>query len=151
MKFNLCICIILFFISCNEADTKAGSSNPETALKVPAVSETRANPKKEPVATYSERTDNPLNTWYFKVQLYETPATFRYLVKLQFEEIRGEDTLRLPNLGQPPQPELRKGPDKYSCIIGFKDQQGNFREYKKAYVRNNSLKITALKHYGVRK
>lgn len=143
------IFLIVIFLSCNEASTEKQAPQTSQTSAPPAISETR-DPKKEPVATYSERTDNPLNDWYFKVSLFETPFTFRYLVKLQFEEIRGEDTLRLPNLGVPPQPELRKGPDKYSCIIGFRDRQGNFREYKKAYVRNNSLKLTALKHYGVR-
>ena len=68
---------------------------------------------------------------------------------MEFEEIRGTDTLRLPNFGTMPEPVIQKGSEKYSCIIGFLDQDKNFREYKKVYVKNNVLRITALKHYAV--
>jgi len=105
--------------------------------------------KKEPVAEYRERTDNPLNEWYFSVRLFETRKTFHYLIKLEYEEIHGQDTLKLPNFGTMPQPVIRKGPDKYSCIIGFMDKENQFREYKKVYYTGDRLKITALKHYAV--
>ena len=141
----------LVLVSCSE-NTKSSpegkTSTSETPKAVP-VSETRDTVQRKPVASYSERTDNPLNEWYFKVQLYETKQTFKYLMKLQFEEIRGEDTLIIPNLGFMPQPVIQKGLDSYSCIIGFNDQDGKFRDYKKVYVRNNTLKVTALKHYAV--
>jgi hypothetical protein len=58
-------------------------------------------------------------------RLFETEKTFRYLLKMQFEEIKGEDTLKLPNFGIDPKPELRKGKDKYSCVIGFIDRTIN--------------------------
>jgi len=113
------------------------------------IPETRDSVKTEPVAFFRERTENPLNEWYFSVKLYETKKTFHYLIKLQFEEIIGTDTLRLPNFAITPKPVILKGNEKYSCIIGFLDKDGKFREYKKVYVKNNSLKITALRHYAV--
>jgi hypothetical protein len=70
-------------------------------------------------------------------------------MKMQFEEIRGTDTLKLPNFGIMPEPVIRKGPGKYSCIVGFLDKDKQFREYKKVYIKNDVLKVTALKHYGV--
>jgi hypothetical protein len=109
----------------------------------------RDNVKKEPVAEYRVKTDNPLNDWYFSVRLYETRKTFYYLIKLEHEELTGQDTLKLPNFGTLPQPVIRKGPEKYSCIIGFMDKENQFREYKKVYVIGERLKITALKHYAV--
>jgi hypothetical protein len=119
-------------------------SNP--ANKVPMYRDTVHT---EPVAQFSERTENPLNDWYFSVRLYETKKTFHYLIRLQYEEIKGIDTLKLPNFGMPPNPIVKKGPEKYSCIIGFTDKEGAFREYKKIYVKGNHLKITAIKHYAV--
>ncbi len=116
------------------------------AASVPAK---RDQVRKEPVAQYRVKTDNPLNDWYFSVELYETPNTFQYLLKLQYEEIRGADTLKLPNFGRMPEPVIQKGPEKYSCIIGFKDKDDQFREYKKVYMKDGHLKVTALKHYGV--
>ncbi len=115
-----------------------------------AIPELRKEVKSDAVEVYKEKTDNPLNDWYFSVKLYETEKTFNYLMKLQFEEITGEDTLRLPNFGNEPKPVIHKGKDKFSCIIGFMDNENKFREYKLVHVENNNhLKVTTLKHYSV--
>ncbi|THU39449.1 hypothetical protein FAM09_13165 [Niastella caeni] len=127
-----------------EKTTPAIKAEPPAA-KVPEYRES-VNP--EPVAEYKERTDNPLNDWYFSIKLYETPKTFQYVMKLKYEEMEGDDTLNLPNVGTPPQPVIQKGEDKYSCIVGFMDNHNQFREYKKVYVKNDQLKVTSLKHYS---
>lgn len=148
------LCILLL-ISCGQGNENASAKTDTTATTEPAlrpenVPLERDSVQKEPVAEYKVRTENPLNDWYFQVRIFETPKTFHYLIKLQFEEIRGQDTLKLPNFGMLPKPVIQKGPDQYSCIIGFMDKENKFREYKKVYVKENSLKIEALKHYGVR-
>jgi len=113
--------------------------------------ETRAHVKKEPVAEYRVKTENQLNDLFFTVRLYETPMTMKYLAKVDFEGLTGEDTIRLPDVGIPPHPVLQKGPEKYSCIIGLMDNNNTFRELKKVYVtgKGSELKITTLKHYRV--
>jgi len=113
--------------------------------------EFRTHVKKEPVAEYRVQTDNQLNELYFTVRLYETPVTMKYLAKVDFEGMGGEDTIKLPDLGMPPHPVLQKGPEKYSCIIGLIDNKQAFRELKKVYVKGEGreLKITTLKHYRV--
>lgn len=113
--------------------------------------ELREHVKKEPVAEYRVRTDNRLNDMYFSVRLYETPLTMKYLARVEFEGITGDDTIKLPDIGTPPQPVLQKGPEKYSCIIGLRDNNKDFRELKKVYVteKGQQLKITTLKHYMV--
>lgn len=156
MRFILTGIILSILISCGQGnveptaktDTAAKSETP--ALRPENISPDRDNVQTEPVAEYKVRTENPLNDWYFRVRLYETPKTFHYLIKLEFEEIHGQDTLKLPNFGTLPKPVIQKGPGQYSCIIGFMDKENNFREYKKVYVKENTLKITALKHYGVK-
>jgi hypothetical protein len=119
---------------------------PPPAEKVPMY---RTTVNAEPVAEYKEKTDNPLNDWYFSVKLYETPKTFQYVMRLKYEEMEGDDTLYLPNVGTVPKPVIQKGDDKYSCIVGFIDNHDQFREYKKVYVKNDQLKVTSLKHYSV--
>ena len=137
------------------AVTKAGSAEKTNApaIKAPPPAEKvplyRATVKAEPVAEYQEKTDNPLNDWYFSVKLYETPKTFQYVMKLKYEEMEGDDTLNLPNVGVLPKPVIQKGEDKYSCIVGFMDNHDQFREYKKVYVKYDQLKVTSLKHYTV--
>lgn len=143
---------ILSIIGCEQpakpdtADQGTESNKKPLTIKIP---EYRDSVRKQPVAQHQEKVDNPLNDWYFSVKVYETPKTFQYLVKLKFEEIDGEDTLKLPNFGTLPKPAIQKGNEKYSCIIGFMDRENKFREYKKVYVQANHLKITALKHYAV--
>jgi hypothetical protein len=127
------------------------------AAKRPALPMFRRNPehrahvKKEAVAEYKVRTANTLNELYFSVSLYETSETMKYLVKMDFEGLTGEDTIKLPDMGTQPHPVLQKGPEKYSCIVGFPDNDKNFRELKKVYVtdKGQELKITTLKHYIV--
>lgn len=136
--------------SAGETSGSSGDSSRQSGIN-PAdkVPEFRDSIQSAPVAEYKVKTDNPLNDWYFKVQLFETHKTFNYLVKLQFEEVRGEDTLRLPNFGMDPQPVIHKGPEAYSCIVGFLDRDNRFREYKKIYVVGGALKEKTLKHYAV--
>jgi len=131
------------------ADTPAGKRPAMPLFK--RNPERRGHVKKEPVAEYRVRTDDPLNEMYFSVRLYETPVTMKYLAKVEFEGITGEDTVKLPDMGTPPHPVLQKGQEKYSCIIGLLDNNKAFRELKKVYVtdKGHELKITTLKHYIV--
>jgi hypothetical protein len=156
-KRNLLLWCLLA-AGCNETtpgdatktNAAAKSSSPaieaSPAEKIPMY---RSTVNTEPVAEYKVKTENPLNDWYFSVKLYETSKTFQYVMKLKYEEMEGDDTLKLPNVGTTPKPVIQKGEDKYSCIVGFMDNHNQFREYKKVYVKNDELKVTALKHYSV--
>jgi hypothetical protein len=157
MKKNMYLVCCLIIAACNESPTDSIKKE-DTALRTPApvtinpadnIPLYRDSLQAEPVAEYKERTENHFNDWYFSVQLFETSKTFHYRIHLQYEEIEGDDTLKLPNFGTMPEPVIQKGPEKYSCIIGFKDKEGNFREYKKVYVKDDHLKVTALRHYSV--
>jgi hypothetical protein len=136
----------------NNPGADADSADKKASLSIPSntVPEYRKIIKKEAIAEYKEKVDDPLNDWYFSVSLYETPKTFHYLLKLQFEELRGEDTLILPNFGNEPKPALQKGKDKYSCLIGFIDKNDSFREYKLVSVKEGrEIKLSTLHHYAV--
>lgn len=156
MKSIVPVFVFVFFLS---ACDHTGSSKPSEPISAPASDsdtikkstypEERKEVSKQAVASYKEKLDNPLNEWYFSVQLFETPKSFHYKMLLQYEEIRGVDTLKLPNFGLEPKPEIRKGPDPFSCIVGFLDKEGKFRAYKKVYVVNGGLKVTTIKRYGV--
>ncbi len=157
IKFAIACCwlaSIFFLIGCHSNNANTGVTNTDSVATVTSaannIPEFRKEVKKEPVAEYKEKTDDPLNNWYFLVRLYETPKTFQYRLQMQFEEIRGEDTLKLPDFGIEPKPELRKGKDKYSCVVGFIDKDNKFREYKMVYVKGgNTLKLVTLNHYSV--
>lgn len=154
MKNLLAAICCLLVLSCGQGkkETAVVQEAPKDSVVSPVaqIPLERKEVKTEPVAEYRVKTENPLNDWYFRVRLYETPKTFHYLIKLQYEEISGQDTLKLPNFGAMPQPVIQKGTEQYSCIIGFMDKDNKFREYKKVFVKENTLKIVALKHYGVR-
>jgi hypothetical protein len=147
---------LVSFIACHSRATDPGATGDSTS-RAPALAMFKRNPefrtqvKKEPVAEYRERTEDRLNESYFSVRLYETPVTMRYVAKVDFEGLPGEDTIKLPDLGTTPHPVLQKGKEKYSCIIGLLDNDHQFRELKKVYVteKGQELKITTLKHYMV--
>jgi hypothetical protein len=158
MKRNLILfALTCYCFACNSHDQNGSVQKADTGGNKPivinpasAIPEYRKEIKAEAVDSFSEKTDNPLNDWYFSVKLFETPKTFQYLIKMKFEELSAEDILRLPDFGIQPKPVLKKGNDKYSCIIGFMDTDNKFREYKLVHVENgNQLKITTLKHYSV--
>lgn len=149
--------MIFVFSSCHSPTADAAGTTDSPAVKHPALPmfkrnpESRARMRKEAVAEYKVRTGNNLNEMYFSVRLYETPATMKYLAKVEFEGLTGEDTIKFPDMGTEPHPVLQKGPEKYSCIVGLLDNNKRFRELKKVYVtdKGQELKITTLKHYTV--
>ncbi|HEY4289516.1 MAG TPA: hypothetical protein VGN00_20585 [Puia sp.] len=143
--------------ACHSNSRETNTTTDSAAAHHPALPMFRRNPehrdhvKKEAVAEFKVRTTNTLNELYFTVSLYETSETMKYLAKVDFEGLTGEDTIKIPDVGTPPHPVLQKGPEKYSCIVGFLDHDKNFRELKKVYVtdKGQELKITTLKHYRV--
>jgi hypothetical protein len=147
--------LVIFALSACNSSAREPASTDSPAVKTPPSAEIGPNPefrahvKKDAVAEYRVRTENSLNEMYFSVRLYETPETMKYLAKCEFEGLTGEDTVKFPDMGTAPHPVLQKGPEKYSCIIGFQDSDGNFRELKKVYVtdKGQELKITTLKRY----
>lgn len=109
----------------------------------------RAEVSKTPVASYVIPINNPLLHQYFGAQIFETPLTFQFLLQLQYEGVLETDTLKIPNFGTAPIVQIKKGPEKMSCIIGFLDKQKRFKEYKMLTAKENKLKLKVLHHYFV--
>ena len=153
LRLTVQFILVVMVTACGDSTGKEGRAQNDSASKIVSVADLvpadRATVKKEPVATYSEKVKNPLNDWRFQVQLFETPKTFRYLMKLEYEEMRESDTLKIPNLGFEPRLKIIKGEEPHSCIIGFLDKKDQFREYKKVIATNNRLRVITLKHYAV--
>lgn len=142
----LLLCLSLF--ACDkQSDTNEGKSGMDIVNDT--IPETRKGVNPATIATYSEPVPDKdkLNNWKFSVDAFETPETFKYLLKIQFKELRVEDTLTVPNFGIQPEVVLKKGTEDLSCIIGFKGKEGEFKDYKKVLVENGELKITTIKGY----
>jgi hypothetical protein len=109
--------------------------------------EFRTQVKKEPVAEYQEKRGRVEGD--FDVKLYQTSKTMAFRVDVDYEGMPGSDTIKLPDLGTEPQPVLQKGTAKHSCVIGFLDNDKNFREFKLVHAKGDELKITTLRHWVV--
>jgi hypothetical protein len=109
--------------------------------------ELRTQVKKDPVAEYQEKTGRIEGD--FVVKLYQTSKTMAFRVDVEYEGLPGSDTIKLPDLGTEPKPMLRQGGEKYSCVIGFLDNDKQFRELKLVRAAGDQLKITTLKHWIV--
>ena len=102
------------------------------------------------VKEYTEDVNDPLNPdWKFKVALFEQKESLKYEVRFQYKEVTGEKIFSFPNMGFMPKPDLKKGPDKFSCIIGFYDADSTFMELRMIKVENENLVYRHLKEYKV--
>ncbi len=133
--------------ACTQQNKKAGAHMASGADdSIPAI---RKTVNKKPVASYFIPMGDTRLDRKFGVAIYETAETFKYLLAMQYDAMLQDDTLTIPNFGVWPVVQIRQGPDRLSCIIGFLDEEKNFREYKLLSAKNNELKLTRLKSYGV--
>ena len=122
----------------------AACAEKNTNSNEPFVKE-RATVNPAPVKEYVAGAD----TAKFKVQLFEQKESLNYEVKFSFKEAASEKIITLPNMGIMPKPDLKKGADDLTCIIGFYDADSVFMEYRQIKVENGTLGYKHLKEYQV--
>ncbi|MEP6597040.1 MAG: hypothetical protein ABJA71_13900 [Ginsengibacter sp.] len=120
-------------------------------LKKVAIPGERKEINKKPVASYLVTISDPRLDQKFGIEIYETPATFKYLLVMQYEGIEETDTLKVPNLDTWPIVQVKPGSDSLSCVIGFLNEKKEFMEYKLLSAKNDQLKLTVLRRYEVDK
>jgi hypothetical protein len=148
--------IVLFLAACQSSSSDERVPGKDTVLvdvSHPVLPPPKRNPefrselKKEAVAQFSEPTGLPEGD--FSVKLYQTRKTVAFRVEMEYAGLPGTDTIKLPDLGTEPHPVLKKGAENFSCIIGFLDNDKQFRELKLVRAKKNVLKITTLRHWVV--
>lgn len=149
MKIFFLIITVILFLSCN--NNTANNSQPEDSVvyTTSRIPETRKEVNSTAVKTYNETIKSFETTDEFKVLLFETKQTFNYLIKISYKNLDAEDTLHIPNFGEVPEVEIKKGDKRPSCIVGFLDTNKQFRESKLISFEDNKIKVHVLKHYGV--
>lgn len=142
--------LVLLINGCSENGTNQNQKDTSAVTNISndTIPIIRKQVNKTSVASYIIPINNPLLHQYFGVKVYETPLTFQYLLKMQYEGMMETDTLKIPNFGIWPTVEVNKGPEKLSCIIGFLDKEKRFREYKMLAAKDDKLKLTILKRYA---
>ncbi len=146
-KYFYLLAITLIF-ACTERDnnnnvTKTSATGNDT---IPTI---RKNVNKKAVAAYVITMGDPKLDRKFGVEVFETPQTFKYLLKMYHDGTIQNDTLTIPNFGIWPVVKIKPGKEKLSCIIGFQDGKNEFMEYKLLSAKGDKLKLTILKQYGV--
>ncbi len=140
---------ILFALGCNNHNSNGSDTDSSGVSITSAIDLVRTNVKAEPIATYNYALPNDLNKWHFNVTLKETTQRFNYLLEMQYQEMTGADTIRFPNFGFEPEPQIKKGSNDLECIIGFLDKEKKFRDYIKVFIDNDQLRVKTLKQYAV--
>jgi hypothetical protein len=148
MKYYFFFFLILLGCSQGSEQQKNGSGK-TTNRTNDTIPELRKEINKDPVASYMIPIGNPALEYKFGVMIFETPQTFKYHMRMQYEGMVVTDTLKIPNFGIWPTVQVKPGKEKLSCIIGFLDKEKKFKEYKLLTVKDNDLKLTVLKRYGV--
>jgi hypothetical protein len=141
----------LLAIACNRSNKLQSENASDTTSFVTndTIPEGRTTVSKKPVASCLVPVGNPALKQNFGVQVYETPFTFQYLLRMQFGGMIETDTLKIPNFGILPVVEVRPGKEKLSCIIGFLDKKKEFKEYKMLTAKGNQMKLIVSKRYYV--
>lgn len=150
MKY-LCIIVLLFLFACSTNTAPQNKNSTDTAtttiINTDTVPETRTTVNHKPIASYIVPVNDPKLGRTFGVEVYETPATFDYVMRMHYEAVEETDTLSIPNFGIWPEIKIMKGDEKVSCIIGFLDKKKTFRPYKKLLASGNQMKLIVLKQY----
>ncbi len=143
--------LILLLAACNQTIKSSNGETLDTTIVVSndTIPEIRKSVKEAPVADYSENIPDELNEWKFEVSAFETKKTFQYLLRMKCKEVRVTDSLKIPNFGIQPKVVIKKGNEPLSCIIGFLDKKGEFKEYKKVNFKEEQLHIKTIKSYYV--
>ena len=145
---NRCLCIAALLVTSCHTNTSsvAPADKDSVILNYATIPSERKSVNPNAVKTYRETGKNADE---LLVSIFETKERFHYRVKIDYNGLKGEDTLRVPNFGIEPDIEIVKGDKRPSCIIGFFDKDKKFRESKLIYFENNKLKIHVLKRYAV--
>lgn len=155
MTFKKCLLFsaIISVAACNSTNNKELQSvnveDTSTYITNDTISNYRKTINPKPVASFSKNVPDELNKWVFSIDVYETKETFKYLMRIKYKELAVTDSLRIPNFGMLPKVVLQNGKEPLSCIIGFADKKGDFKEYRKAFIDNDKLRIVSLKSYFV--
>ncbi len=141
---------VVWLTACADEGVVKSKSAKDTTLFVSndTISEVRPFVSDKPVASWAVSVDDPKLEQKFGVHIYETNFTFKYLLRMQHGGMHITDTLKVPNFGTLPVVRIRPGKDKMSCIIGFLDQNKEFKEYKKLVADGNQMKLIVLKKYS---
>ena len=154
MRVFLFLSALLLLISCQNQTKDAAVKSDTVVVKQDTISEIRISPSSKPVATYSVPVDDGMgnmNNWKFAVNIYETSKTFEYKVNIQYKEIRSSEIVQIPNFNILPVVAIQPGKNPMSCIIGFNDAKGEFKDYIQVSVSNDQLKFKKINNYKVRK
>ena len=148
-KYYYLLAFALLF-SCNKKTETDGTKDSSMTVLNDTIPTSRKVVSDVAVASYSEKVkdkDN-LNDWKFAVDVFETEETFKYLVKIKYKELEAEDNLTIPNFGIQPKVKLEKGEEELTCVIGFLDKEGAFKEFKRVEIVGDQLKVRQTKGYG---
>lgn len=150
MKKILLPLFLFLLAACEQGnDTNSEPKDAAVVISHDTIPEYRQIVKPGAVSIYTEKIPDELNDWKFSVSLHETPRTFHYTVQIQAKEVKVTDSVNIPNFGMMPKPEVRKGKEPLTCIIGFLDKKGAFKEYRKVSFQNDRLHISTINNYAV--
>ena len=146
--------IVLCLFACNQLHEDANVNESTTYITNDTISEIRSKVNSLPVAEYAKHLGDASKDGKFSVSIYETKERFKFLLRMKYArtgytELNETDTLKIPNFGIQPRIQIQKGKDDSSCILGFLDKKGEFKEYKEVSIKDNQMKLTTLRKYFV--
>ena len=138
MKYFFLVAMIVL-ASCKSTDKKDNTE--------PYVAE-RATVNHNAVKEYIVNLNDPKDrNAEFHVALFEQKKTLEYEVRFRYKDAASEKIFTLPNLGFMPKPDLKRGADSLTCVIGFYDADSTFKEFRAIQVVDGIMSYKHLKEY----
>ncbi len=139
--------------SCSEKNTSDKQDAVDTQKKTTEISMWQPPKAGTVIDKVQERiTEDKLNEKYFRVTVTATDESKKgtYALKLEHGFNSNETTIDMPEWvgGAVLKPVLKKGPDKYNCIVGFDTGDGEFHELYQVKVNDKgSITLKQTKGY----
>ncbi|MBS1746027.1 MAG: hypothetical protein JST21_07655 [Bacteroidetes bacterium] len=147
-QFSILLLSILLY-SCS-SDTTKKNINDSNIISNEKINTVRSTVNPDAIKTYEETVKSFETTDNFNVSVFETNQTFNYLIKISYKQLNVTDTLHVPDFSSMPSVDIIKGDSiRPSCVIGFYDNDKNFKVSKLIYFKDKNLKIKVLKYYAV--
>jgi hypothetical protein len=141
----LCLMFVLAACKQNEQTDKQDHQKNTTQQWNPPPAGTAVDKFQERVA------EDNLNEKYFRITVVSTEESKEgsYLLKLEYGFNINETTIDLPKWtkGTILKPILKKGPEQYSCLLGFDIGDGQFRELYLIKANSGDISLKQTKGY----
>lgn len=148
-RYSALFFIVLFAACQSEKDHSAKRNNDSSKKTEQTIKQDQKKSQDtgNPVASFSANMDDVETNNDFVVKVYPAKKPKQYKITIQFGANHAQDEVDFPPKQYYKEIALRKGSTNDECLLGFIDNNGDFKEMKLISCTTTQIKIKSLKAY----